>query len=49
MTIFWQPAVPWRRAKLKVAGVAALLELEGLGGRDALAGYRVETLSLVSE
>ena len=37
------------RAKLKVAGVAALLELEGLGGRDALAGYRVETLSLVSE
>ena len=37
------------RAKLKVAGVAALLELDGLGGRDALAGYRVETLSLVSE
>ena len=37
------------RAKLKVAGAAALLELDGLGGREALAGYRVETLSLVSE
>ena len=37
------------RANLKVAGVGALLELEGLGGREALDGYRLETLSLVSE
>ena len=34
---------------LDVAGVGALLELEGLGGREALDGYRLETLSLVSE
>ena len=37
------------RANLKVTGVGALLELEGLGGREALDGYRLETLSLVSE
>ena len=37
------------RANLKVAGVGALLELDGLGGREALDGYRLETLSLVSE
>ena len=37
------------RANLKVAGAAALLELDGLGGRGVLDGYRVETLSLVSE
>lgn len=37
------------RANLKVAGVGALLELEGLGGREALDGYRLETLSLASE
>ncbi|MGZ2399625.1 adenine phosphoribosyltransferase [Rothia sp. 110740021-2] len=37
------------RANLKVAGVGALLELEGLGGREALDGYRLETLSLVCE
>ena len=38
------------RAGLKVAGAAALLELEGLGGREALEGkYRVESLSIVSE
>ena len=37
------------RANLKVAGVGALLELEGLGGREALDGYRLEMLSLVSE
>ena len=37
------------RAKLKVAGIGTLLELKGLGGREALAQYRVETLSVVSE
>ena len=36
------------RAKLKVAGIGTLLELKGLGGREALAQYRVETLSVVS-
>ena len=37
------------RAKLKVAGIGTLLELKDLGGREALAQYRVETLSVVSE
>ena len=37
------------RAELKVAGIGTLLELKGLGGREALAQYRVETLSVVSE
>ena len=37
------------RAELKVAGIGTLLELKDLGGREALAQYRVETLSVVSE
>ena len=37
------------RAELKVAGIGTLLGLKGLGGREALAQYRVETLSVVSE
>ena len=37
------------RANLRVAGIGALLELKGLGGREVLHQYRVETLSVVSE
>lgn len=37
------------RAKLEVTGIGTLLELHGLGGREALADYRLEILSTVSE
>lgn len=37
------------QASLTVAGVGVLLEIDGLGGREALAGQRIETLSTVSE
>lgn len=37
------------QASLAVAGVGVLLEIDGLGGREALAGQRIETLSTVSE
>lgn len=36
-------------ADLKVAGIGVLLELEGLGGREILAGHCLEALSLVAE
>lgn len=36
------------QAKLEIAGVGALLELEGLGGREAIGNHRIETLSAVS-
>lgn len=38
-----------KMAQLEVAGIGVLLELEGLGGRELLAGHRLEALSLVSE
>ena len=37
------------QAQLKVAGVGVLLELEGLGGREAIGPHLVESLSIVSE
>lgn len=36
-------------ADLKVAGIGVLLEVEGLGGREILAGHRLEALSMVAE
>lgn len=38
-----------KMADLEVAGIGVLLELDGLGGRELLAGNRVEALALVSE
>lgn len=36
-----------RRAELEVAGIGVVLELEGLGGRDALAGIPLDPLRTV--
>ncbi len=38
-----------KQAKLEVAGVGFLMELDGLGGRDKMGNHRVETLSLTTE
>lgn len=37
------------QASLEVAGVGVFLELDGLGGREAIGPHRTETLSVVSE
>ncbi|MFW0108185.1 adenine phosphoribosyltransferase [Rothia sp. P6271] len=37
------------QAQLKVAGIGVLLELDGLGGREAIGNYTIEALSTVTE